>query len=117
MRFGWFLVGAVAGMFGGAVANEWRHMRCQCAPRGALTGGAPQLSLGAANGLEQAAREAMQYAQQWGVDALSSAQIAAIDAWELAQKELGQVQINGGHAQDAVDSLVSAMEQALGNVA
>lgn len=87
MKFGWFVVGAVAGIFGGAAANEFRHMRCSCNPRTALNGpnGAPAVSQ-----LEQDAHDAMVYAQQWGVDALSSAQIAAIDAWDQAKASLLQ---------------------------
>mgnify|MGYP006410679021 FL=1 len=85
MRFGWFVVGALAGMFGGAVANEWKHTSCSCHPRGALTG--PN-GARVASQLEQDARDAMQFAQQWGMDALSSAQIQAIDAWDQLQAEL-----------------------------
>ena len=88
MRFGWFIVGAVSGIFGGAVINEWKHTKCSCVQRKVLDGNAVALLPSEVSGLEEQARNAMQYAQQWGMDALNQAQIDAIDAWDMAKAEL-----------------------------
>jgi len=89
----WLVVGFVAGSVGGAAASE-AVRRCGC--EDPWQAGNGQVGNGnGANGdflaIEDRARKALQYAEDFGYDALSEAQLLAIKAWEAASGVNGAI--------------------------